>query len=88
MTTTDGRRLSKAVDSALGRTSANPLPRAVLEAKYRDCAGRVLVPDAVARSLDLLANLETLDRVVTLGDILAAGCTTERVPQPTLARAV
>ncbi len=86
MTTADGRRLTKAVDSALGRTSANPLPRAVLEAKYRDCAGRVLDADAVARSLDLLANFEKIERVAALGDVLAAGCASERAPA--LARAV
>ena len=58
VTTTDGRRLAKAVDIALGRTSENPLPPAVLEAKYRDCAGRALTADAVNRSLDLLADME------------------------------
>ena len=78
VTMTDGRRLSKAVDIALGRTSANPLPRSVLEAKYRDCAARVLDGDAVARSLELLANFESLDRVAALGDVLAAGCASER----------
>jgi 2-methylcitrate dehydratase PrpD len=88
VTTTDGRRLTKAVDSALGRTSANTLPRMMLEGKYRDCAARVLDADAVARSLDLLASLERLDRMSALSDVLAAGCTTERVPGPTLARAV
>src|SRR5262249_14836362 len=55
VTTTDGRRLVKVVDSALGRTSEQPLSRFALEAKYRDCAGRVLTPDAVDRSLDLVA---------------------------------
>ena len=74
VTTTDGRRLAKAVDIALGRTSENPLPPSVLEAKYRDCAGRALTADAVSRSLDLLANLENVDRVAALGDILATGC--------------
>src|SRR6202048_1022074 len=37
-TTTDGRRVAKAVDIAVGRTSESALPRSVLEAKYRDCA--------------------------------------------------
>jgi len=44
-----------------------------LEAKYRDCAGRVLTADAVHRSLYLLANLEKLDAVAALSDALAAG---------------
>jgi MmgE/PrpD C-terminal domain len=46
VTTTDGRRLVKVVDNALGRTSEQPLPRFALEAKYRNCAGRVPTPDA------------------------------------------
>jgi len=87
VTTTDGRRLVKAVDIALGRTSENPLPRPVLEAKYRDCASRVLTADAVNRSLDLLTDLETLDRVSTLGDVLAAGCAADQPSSPALARA-
>ena len=79
VTTTDGRRLTKAVDIARGRTSENPLPRSLLEAKYRDCAGRVLTADAVNRSLDLLAGMETLAQVSTLGETLAAGCSADQV---------
>src|SRR5262249_30017360 len=59
---------------ALGRTSEQPLSRFALEAKYRDCAGRVLTPDAVDRSLDLVAEMETLDRASVVADTLAAGC--------------
>jgi 2-methylcitrate dehydratase PrpD len=89
VTTTDGRRLAKSVDIALGRTSDNPLPRSALEAKYRDCAGRAATADAVERSLDLLARLETLDRVAMLGDVLDCGCAPASQPaQPApLARA-
>jgi len=88
VTTTDGRRLTKAVDIAVGRTSEDPVPPAVLEAKYRDCAGRALTLDAVSRSLDLLASLEALDRVSTLTEVLAAGCVAEQSDAPTaLARA-
>jgi len=54
----------------------------VLEAKYRDCAGRALTAEAVKRSLDLVASMETLDRVSTLGDILAAGCCCEQPGGP------
>src|ERR1700681_1469463 len=78
VTTTDRRTLAKAVDIALGRTSDNALPRALLEAKYRDCAGRVLSADAVVRSLDLVREMETLDRVSRLSDALAAGCAGEQ----------
>jgi 2-methylcitrate dehydratase PrpD len=88
VTTTDGRRLVKVVDSALGRTSEQPLPRFALEAKYRDCAGRVLTPDAVDRSLDLVADMETLDRASVLADTLAAGCACDPAGGPAaLARA-
>jgi 2-methylcitrate dehydratase PrpD len=88
VTTTDGRRLTKAVDIAVGRTSEDPVPPAVLEAKYRDCARRALTSDTVSRSLDLLAGLEALDRVSTLTDVLAAGCAAEQPDAPTaLARA-
>jgi 2-methylcitrate dehydratase PrpD len=74
VTTTDGRRLTKAVDLALGRTAENPLPRSALEAKYRDCAGRALTAQAVDRTLDLIANMESLERASALADVLAAGC--------------
>jgi 2-methylcitrate dehydratase PrpD len=78
--TTDGRQLAKAVDIALGRTSENPLPHPALEAKYRDCAGRAVTADAVERSLDLLARLETLHHVGALGDVLASGCAAASQP--------
>jgi 2-methylcitrate dehydratase PrpD len=79
-TTIDGRRLAKAIDIALGRTSENPLPRPALEAKYRDCAGRVLTADAVDGSLELLAELERLDRVAALSEVLATGCAAASQP--------
>jgi 2-methylcitrate dehydratase PrpD len=88
VTTTDGRRLTKAVDIAPGRTSENRLPRSVLEAKYRDCAGRVLTAEAVDRSLDLIAEMESLERASMLADVLAAGCARDQVGGPAaLARA-
>ena len=75
-------------DIARGRTSANPLSRELLEAKYRDCAGRVLQPDAVSQSLDLVASMEKLDRVSVLTDTLAAGCSRDQsVNAAALARA-
>jgi 2-methylcitrate dehydratase PrpD len=77
ITTVDGRQFIRTVDIARGRTSANPLPQALLEAKYRDCAARALSADAVARSLALLTAFETLKRVAALSDILAGGCRAE-----------
>ena len=79
VTTTDGRRLTNTVDHALGRTSENPMPRSALEAKYRDCAGRVLTAQAVERSLDLIADMQSLERASTLADVLAAGCACDQV---------
>jgi 2-methylcitrate dehydratase PrpD len=88
VTTIDGRRLVKTVEIARGRTSANPLPRGLLEAKYRDCAGRALDSDAVSRSLDLVMGLDALERVSALSDTLAAGCGRDRADTPAaLARA-
>jgi 2-methylcitrate dehydratase PrpD len=88
VTTTDGRRLAKAVDIARGRTSENPPSPELLEAKFRDCAGRALQPDAVSRSLDLVASMEKLDRVSALADTLAAGCRRDQpVSTAALARA-
>ena len=72
--TADGRRLTKAVELALGRTSSNPLPQGRLEAKYRNCAARALTDHAVARSVELVAGFDTLDSVAILTDVLAAGC--------------
>jgi 2-methylcitrate dehydratase PrpD len=79
VTTTDGRHLLKAVDAAVGRTPENPLSTFQPEAKYRECAGRVLNPDGVERSLDLLARMETVDHVSTLGEVLSDEC---RFAQP------
>jgi len=71
VTTVDGQQFIRAVDMARGRTSGNKLPQSLLEAKYRDCAGRVLQPDAVARSLELLASFERLENVSVLSDVLS-----------------
>jgi 2-methylcitrate dehydratase PrpD len=71
--TRDGRRLSRTVDRALGRTSENPLPRALLEAKFRDCACRALTPDATERLLGLLSRIDELPSVSAITDAIAAG---------------
>ena len=80
--------LFKAVDSAVGRTPENPLPRFQLEAKYRDCAGRALTAEGVNQSLDLLSGMETLEHVSTLSDTLSAECRfAQRIGPAILARA-
>jgi hypothetical protein len=48
----------------------------------------VLTPDAVDRSLDLVADIEMLDRASVLADTLAAGCACDHAGGPAaLARA-
>ncbi|WP_118183704.1 MmgE/PrpD family protein [Paraburkholderia phosphatilytica] len=69
--TTDGRRLSKRVASAAGRTSANPLPMSRIEAKFLDCAAHALPADACRAALDMLWQIETLDDVAALTAQLA-----------------
>ena len=73
VTTTDGRSLVHRVDRPLGRTAENPLPAAILEAKFLDCARRSLRPDAAERVLALLRRLETLTDIAALRDALAEG---------------
>ncbi|MGH9357064.1 MAG: MmgE/PrpD family protein, partial [Terriglobia bacterium] len=45
----DGRSYSAKVQSALGRTSAYPIPPELLKAKFENCAGRVLSPEQVSQ---------------------------------------
>jgi 2-methylcitrate dehydratase PrpD len=54
----DGRVLTNAVGSALGRGPDNPLPPEALGAKFANCAGRALPPTAVARLERLLLQLD------------------------------
>jgi 2-methylcitrate dehydratase PrpD len=54
----DGRVLTNAVGSALGRGPDNPLPPEALGAKFANCAGRALPPTAVARLERLLMQLD------------------------------
>lgn len=63
VTLRDGSVHEASVEQALGRTSQNPLPQPLLEAKFALCAGRVLVPDAVSAVAAALARTEHLDDV-------------------------
>ena len=71
----DGRVLEAKVDTPLGRTASDAIPKDALDAKFLDCAGRVLAEersDAVCKAIwaidslpavrDLTAMLETADR--------------------------
>jgi 2-methylcitrate dehydratase PrpD len=66
VTLTDGRVLARRVGSAIGRGSDDPLPVALLEAKFLDCASRVL-PAGAARGL--LAMLHALEHVQRISDL-------------------
>lgn len=63
VTLKDGRVLTKKVDRPLGRGPEVPLPVALLEAKFLDCAGRAISRQAAE---GLLAALRAIDGV---GDI-------------------
>ncbi|HEY2021868.1 MmgE/PrpD family protein [Paraburkholderia sp.] len=69
----DGRRLSRRVARAAGRTSANPLPDARIEAKFLDCANHALAPEASRDALGMLWRIDGLDDITTLTALLEAG---------------
>jgi 2-methylcitrate dehydratase PrpD len=72
--TKDGNHFVHSVKRPLGRTSANPLPQARLEAKFLDCAQRSVTRDAAEHALELLHRIDHAPRAAELTDILAAGC--------------
>ena len=63
VTLVDGRTFSAKVDRALGRTAQNPIPLEQLQAKFEDCALRVLAPEAVARVARMIDGFEELGSV-------------------------
>jgi 2-methylcitrate dehydratase PrpD len=69
----DGRRLSRRVARAAGRTSANPLPDARIEAKFLDCANHALTPEASRDVLGMLWRIDGLNDITTLTALLEAG---------------
>jgi 2-methylcitrate dehydratase PrpD len=68
VTLVDGQTYSAKVQSALGRTSANPIPAELLRAKFESCAGRVLPPERVAQ---LHASLKRLEHVRSVRELTA-----------------
>ena len=66
VTLTDGRVLSQRVGSAIGRGTNNPLPVELLEAKFVDCASRVLPAGAARGLLTMLRGLESVRRMSDL----------------------
>ena len=69
ITMKDGRKFTKQVDTVRG-SPGNPLTRAELLGKYRDCASRVLKDERLERSITALENLEKLATAGELIDIL------------------
>ena len=73
----DGRQVSAKVDRPLGRGPEKPLPSAMLEAKFTNCAMRALTADATERLLALLWHLDEIDDMAKVQAILRSGCRTE-----------
>jgi 2-methylcitrate dehydratase PrpD len=67
--TTAGEAFEHSVEAALGRDRDHPLPAGTLEAKFRDCARRVLDVQATET---VLRRCTTLDELADAGDVLAA----------------
>jgi 2-methylcitrate dehydratase PrpD len=65
----NGESVSQRMDSPKGDPDA-PLIESEVTEKYRDCAGYVLPPEKVERSLEMLAGLEKLKNVRALMDNL------------------
>ena len=63
VTLVDGRSFSAKVERALGRTAQNPIPLEQLQAKFEDCAMRVLTPVAVRAAARMIDAFEDLDSV-------------------------
>jgi 2-methylcitrate dehydratase PrpD len=55
---TDGTRVSEKVERALGRTAQNPIALADLQAKFENCASRVLAPEAVRAAVRAIEHFE------------------------------
>ncbi|HTJ99652.1 MAG TPA: MmgE/PrpD family protein [Bordetella sp.] len=71
ITLRDGTVLQAQVDQPLGRTSANPLPHALLRDKFSLCAQLSLRKDAVDAIADSIERIETLPRMEALMALIA-----------------
>ena len=69
LTLTDGRTLNAKVDRPLGRTSEIPIPYERLQAKFANCAARVLPADAVARSSQII---DLMDKNISVRELSRA----------------
>jgi hypothetical protein len=64
--------LARKVSRPLGRGPENPLPEALLEAKFLNCAQRSLSAGAARRLLSLLRGIDGVARIRTVTDALVA----------------
>jgi 2-methylcitrate dehydratase PrpD len=71
ITLKDGSVLSHKVDSALGRTSANPVPMAALQTKFSGNASRVLPGGRVEALLEAFETFETIRDAGVVSRIIA-----------------
>jgi 2-methylcitrate dehydratase PrpD len=72
LTMTDGRKLSRRADKALGRVPGEPLPDAMVGQKFLDCTSMILKEASGRRALDMLWSLEGLASIRDLGKVLSA----------------
>ncbi len=68
----DGRVFVHKVDQPLGRTTANPLPMPLLEAKFTACAQRVLPRERCDAVAARIARFETVEDVAAFTPLLSA----------------
>ncbi|MBS0321061.1 MAG: MmgE/PrpD family protein [Proteobacteria bacterium] len=73
VTLKDGSVETARVESALGRTSANPVPEDRLRQKFTLCATTVLRAEAADAIATAVARLDTMDDMRALTDLAAAG---------------
>jgi 2-methylcitrate dehydratase PrpD len=61
ITLADGKTFSAKVDRPLGRTSHNPIAPESMQAKFVNCASRVLAPHAVVAAAETIGKFEMLE---------------------------
>jgi 2-methylcitrate dehydratase PrpD len=68
-----GEWLEAFVDRAVGRDNAHPIPEDTLRTKFLDCAGQVLNRRSTKSVMDLLLQLENIQRIETISHTIANG---------------
>ena len=70
VTLKDGSTLTQKVHRPLGRGPENPLPTALLEAKFANCASRAMSANQVPALLQQLRSLETAETLIPLSELM------------------